>query len=607
MNPIIHARNLSKQYGATKALDAVSFDIEAGRIVGLIGPNGAGKTTALKAILGLTDFTGELSVLGFDPRKQRTELMEQVCFIADVAVLPRWIRVREAVEFVAGVHPRFSREKCQAFLARTKIEPGMRVRELSKGMIVQLHLALVMAIDAKLLVLDEPTLGLDILYRKSFYESLLADYFDENKTIIVTTHQIEEVEHILTDLMFIQRRQDRARGDDGRGRRPLRRGHGQPGPGRRGACAEAAQRTPDLRQIDLPVRRRRPLAPRRTRRTAQTERRRPVRRHHERDLRMNTLPLLLKREYWEHRGGFLWTPAWITGVILIITVFGMISAEVFSHHVQVRAAGISFDQLRNSISAEDFAQAGNGLDMVQLTLAGIASIGLFFVSFFYLLGALYDDRRDRSVLFWKSLPVSDTATVASKALTAMLVMPAIVLVVATLAYVLFLVLVSIWVAAHGMNPLPAIAGAHPFGMFLRLLLILPVGALWALPTVGWLLFWSAFARSKPFMWAVLLPVLALFANWWVGLLGGPHISGDEHLATMLGRLLFSVMPGSWMGQVGSVATGNNFNGNSVVGNLDPSHVYPALATPNLWIGVIVGLALVAGAIWLRSRRIETNA
>jgi ABC-2 type transport system ATP-binding protein len=201
---VVRARNVSRQYGAQKALDNVSFDIEAGRIVGLIGPNGAGKTTALKAILGLTDFEGDLSVLGFDPRTQRTQLMEQVCFIADVAVLPRWLRVKEAVEFVAGVHPRFSREKCEAFLARTKITPGMRVRELSKGMIVQLHLALVMAIDAKLLVLDEPTLGLDILYRKSFYESLLGDYFDENKTIIVTTHQVEEVEHILTDLVFIR-------------------------------------------------------------------------------------------------------------------------------------------------------------------------------------------------------------------------------------------------------------------------------------------------------------------------------------------------------------------------------------------------------------------
>jgi ABC-2 type transport system ATP-binding protein len=204
MSAIVHARNLSKRYGTTPALDAVSFDIEAGRIVGLIGPNGAGKTTALKAILGLTDFEGELSVLGFDPRKQRTELMEQVCFIADVAVLPRWLRVGEAIEFVGGVHPRFSRDKCMAFLARTKITQGMRVRELSKGMVVQLHLALVMAIDAKLLVLDEPTLGLDILYRKSFYETLLSDYFDEQKTIIVTTHQVEEVEHILTDLMFIQ-------------------------------------------------------------------------------------------------------------------------------------------------------------------------------------------------------------------------------------------------------------------------------------------------------------------------------------------------------------------------------------------------------------------
>jgi ABC-2 type transport system ATP-binding protein len=203
-NPIIHARNLTKTYGATKALDDVSFDIESGRIVGLIGPNGAGKTTALKAILGLVDFDGELSVLGFDPRKQRAELMEQVCFIADVAVLPRWIRVSEAIDFVAGVHPRFVRAKCEAFLSHTKIQPGMRVRELSKGMIVQLHLALVMAIDARLLVLDEPTLGLDILYRKSFYESLLSDYFDENKTIIVTTHQVEEIEHILTDLVFIR-------------------------------------------------------------------------------------------------------------------------------------------------------------------------------------------------------------------------------------------------------------------------------------------------------------------------------------------------------------------------------------------------------------------
>jgi ABC-2 type transport system ATP-binding protein len=202
--PIVSAKGLSKRYGATVALDNVDLQILPGRIVGLIGPNGAGKTTALRAILGLSEFDGELSVLGLDPRTHRTELMQQVCFIADVAVLPRWLRVADAVDFVAGVHPRFSREKCEKFLARTKIKHTQRVRELSKGMIVQLHLALVMAIDAKLLVLDEPTLGLDILYRKEFYESLLNDYFDQEKTILVTTHQIEEIERILTDLMFIK-------------------------------------------------------------------------------------------------------------------------------------------------------------------------------------------------------------------------------------------------------------------------------------------------------------------------------------------------------------------------------------------------------------------
>ena len=202
--PVVSARRLRKQYKNKLALSDTAFEIPAGRIVGLIGPNGAGKTTALKAILGLIPFDGELSVLGRDPRTERDELMRDVCFIADVAVLPRWMKVREAIEFVAGVHPRFDRARCERFLAGTQLKPGMRVREMSKGMIVQLHLALVMAIDAKLLVLDEPTLGLDILYRKQFYQRLLEDYFDEQKTILVTTHQVEEIEHILTDVMFIQ-------------------------------------------------------------------------------------------------------------------------------------------------------------------------------------------------------------------------------------------------------------------------------------------------------------------------------------------------------------------------------------------------------------------
>ena len=204
MSAIITASNLSKKYGKQAALDGVSFTVESGRIVGLIGPNGSGKTTTLKALLGLTQFDGELSVLGMDPRTQRDALMNEVCFIADVAILPKWLKVKDAIAFVEGVHPRFQRGKAEKYLAITKLDPDMKVKAMSKGMVVQLHLALVMAIDAKLLVLDEPTLGLDILYRKQFYQNLLEDYFDENKTIVITTHQIEEVEHILTDLMFIQ-------------------------------------------------------------------------------------------------------------------------------------------------------------------------------------------------------------------------------------------------------------------------------------------------------------------------------------------------------------------------------------------------------------------
>ena len=201
---VISARGLHKQYGKQVAIAGISFDIAPGRIVGLIGPNGSGKTTTLKAILGLTGFDGDLSVLGRDPRVQRDALMDDVCFIADVAILPGWLRVADAIDFVAGVHPRFDRSKAERYLAHTKLSPKMKVKAMSKGMVVQLHLALVMAIDAKLLVLDEPTLGLDILYRKQFYQNLLEDYFDENKTIVITTHQIEEVEHILSDLMFIR-------------------------------------------------------------------------------------------------------------------------------------------------------------------------------------------------------------------------------------------------------------------------------------------------------------------------------------------------------------------------------------------------------------------
>ena len=205
MTKIIEARGLTKTYGTQRALDAVSFSVESGRIVGLIGPNGAGKTTALKAVLGLTSFTGELSVLGRNPHVERDRLMRDVCFIADVAVLPKWLRVSQALEFVGGVHPRFDPARAREFLAKTDIKPRSRVRELSKGMVTQLHLALILAIDARLLVLDEPTLGLDLLYRRQFYDTLVNDYFDKDRTIVLTTHQVEEIENLLTDVIFIQR------------------------------------------------------------------------------------------------------------------------------------------------------------------------------------------------------------------------------------------------------------------------------------------------------------------------------------------------------------------------------------------------------------------
>ncbi|HSD71075.1 MAG TPA: ABC transporter ATP-binding protein [Woeseiaceae bacterium] len=203
MSSLISARHVSKSYGRLRAVDDVSFEIEKGRIMGLIGPNGAGKTTLLKAVLGLTDCEGDLTVLGLDPFRQRKELMQNICFIADVAVLPRWIRVSQLLDFIESIHPRFSRSKADELLSKTKVRRDAKVRELSKGMVTQLHLSIIMAIDARLLVLDEPTLGLDIIFRKEFYSNILNDYFDQERTILVTTHQVEEIENLLTDVMFI--------------------------------------------------------------------------------------------------------------------------------------------------------------------------------------------------------------------------------------------------------------------------------------------------------------------------------------------------------------------------------------------------------------------
>jgi ABC-2 type transport system ATP-binding protein len=205
MSALIEACDLTKKYGAQVALDHANFSVQAGRIVGLIGPNGAGKTSALRAILGLTTYQGQLKVLGREPFRERTKLMDEACFIADVAVLPAWLKVNDAIDFVAGVHPRFRRDRAAALLAKTQITGERRMRELSKGMKTQVHLALTMAIDAKLLVLDEPTLGLDILARRAFYDALVNDYMDETRTILITTHQVEEIENLLTDVLFIEK------------------------------------------------------------------------------------------------------------------------------------------------------------------------------------------------------------------------------------------------------------------------------------------------------------------------------------------------------------------------------------------------------------------
>jgi ABC-2 type transport system permease protein len=321
---------------------------------------------------------------------------------------------------------------------------------------------------------------------------------------------------------------------------------------------------------------------------------------------MNNLPLLLKREYWEHKGGFFWAPVWVCAVIIIVTVLGILSAEVFHAHAQVHM-GFSLEELRQNISANDLAEAGNALDMAQLVFGGITCISLFFVLFFYLLGALYDDRRDRSVLFWKSLPITDTSTVASKVLSAMFVAPALAFVISTAAYILFLVLIVLWAGAHGLNAFPAIMAAHPLGMFWRLLLTIPVDAIWALPTIGWLLFWSATARSKPFLWAVILPIVAVALNGWFGMLGLPHVGGEVALKSIVGRLLLSVMPGAWLSADGGLGAQRfSFGADEhVLTMFDPSRIYALFASPNLWIGAVAGLALIAGAIWFRQRRIET--
>jgi ABC-2 type transport system permease protein len=322
---------------------------------------------------------------------------------------------------------------------------------------------------------------------------------------------------------------------------------------------------------------------------------------------MNTFGWLVKREYWENKGGFFWTPIWVSGVMLLLTVLGIIVAEGMASRVQVNG-GIPWREISERMSAGDFVHAGTGLDVAFVALAGLLCVVLFFVLFFYLLGALYDDRRDRSVLFWKSLPVSDVSTVLSKVAAAVLLAPLIAFAVATVAYIALLVIISIWALLHGINPLPAIGASHTFGLFWRLLLTIPVDAMVALPTAGWLLFWSAYARSKPFLWAVLIPFFAFIANSWIGLMGLPSLSKEFMFQEVISRLLFGIMPGWWLddGHGGRHLFKESFRGNDVLASFDPGVVYGILATPGIWIGAVAGIALITAAIWLRRTRIETS-
>ncbi|MCE5233434.1 MAG: hypothetical protein ABFC67_02040 [Mizugakiibacter sp.] len=313
---------------------------------------------------------------------------------------------------------------------------------------------------------------------------------------------------------------------------------------------------------------------------------------------MKTFTWLLKREYWEHRGGFLWAPVWTTCAILILTVMGIVTTEVFRIRGNVQMF-FNLGRLHSEMDAGDIARAGLTLDYGQLVLTSVLAVVLFFVLFFYLLGALYDDRRDRSVLFWKSLPISDTATVLSKTVTAMLMAPLIALAVATVGYLALLTLVTLWSALHGVNALPVIAAAHPLGMAWRLLLTVPVDALWALPCIGWLLFWSSSVRSKPFLWAVLVPVVAITLNAWFGAMGLPHIDSST-MTSNVGRLLLGIAPGAaWQAQ----GFGHHgFHDGDIMEQLAPSNVLGTLATPEMWIGVAVGAALIGAAIWFRRWR-----
>jgi ABC-2 type transport system permease protein len=318
---------------------------------------------------------------------------------------------------------------------------------------------------------------------------------------------------------------------------------------------------------------------------------------------------LLKREYWESRRGFLWAQVTAAAVILAITILGIIAGEVFRARMGIDTSmhmgAANLNEMLRSASTHDIGQLVKALDMTLLLFGFISSVVLFFVVFFYLLGALYDDRRDRSILFWKSLPVSDTATVVSKVIAAVIIAPLIAVVVTLAGYIGAQIIVSLWFLGHGVNPFGLLwAHSEPFSLWLHLLVMVLVNAVWALPTVGWLLVWSAAVRSKPFLWAVVIPIVAGVLNFWIGLLGLPNIDSQFFWGNLVGRALLSVIPASWVAP-GALSHGVDFVGGNELAAISYSSMAQAFALPQMWIGAIVGIALIAAAIWFRRWRDET--
>src|SRR6266567_2053695 len=542
----IEARGLRKAYGTTIALDGVDLRVEEGRILGLIGPNGAGKTTALNAILGLTSYEGELKVLGRDPWAAREELMRDVSFIADVAVLPRWIRVSQLLDYVAGVHPKFDRAKAEGFLEKTTIKRMSKVRQLSKGMVAQLHLALVMAIDAKLLVLDEPTLGLDILYRKQFYDSLLNDYFDRSRTIVVTTHQVEEVQDVLTDVMFINR-----------GRIVF-------------DCSMEEFESRYLEVMVNPEHRRLVCC-----RTQQSKRRGP--RRDSMSTPSNTVPgsplelqvtapavitasrrmyWSVRRELWEHRSIYV-APLTAAAVFLLAFLTALTLSPVHRHEP---------------------------LDILYEFAAALIMGTGFIVGIFYSLDALYGERRDRSILFWKSLPVSDLTTVLSKFAIPLVILPLLSFAIAVVTQFVMLLLSSAFLLGSGLSVGTLGARMSFFHMSLMLLYhILTVHGLWYAPIYGWLLLVSAWAPRAPFIWAFLPP----FVIWGVEKIA----FSTSHFLGMLQYRLTGPEP--------STTTARSGNLMEMMSALTPVQFF---STPGLWVGLAVAAIFLAAAVRLRRYR-----